>query len=534
MAPERTPGPGGFDLPGRRRFTEDDAPSRDEVQQRIHSLYDRAETDSGTFNATRAVATGTQRRANPVLDKDRRRADLALDDVARQWLESARLRLGPTVPAALPRDRMPDRPSAGRPSEPASLPVSDLVVLLRELGLADRPDRELTAGPAARPVAELTAAVAEPAARPAAELTAGPAAELTAGPVAALPAAPARLPESPQVTPGGATEPESSVPETAKEHTRQRLSAARDLLAQRSARQGTPSPAVEPPAATDAWRSTEGQDGPAVQEAWQRQQAAGLGMDFPATSPGTGLSTTVPAAPLTPDPLTDPQFATENTPFPAAPQAFPTMEPWPAAGQLPTPEPFLPTPEPFLPTPEPFLAAPQPFPTTKPLPAAPRLPVLEPFPATPQPFLTAEPVPVAEAVPGAGLPLGMGGAQEPGYETKYAKAVTFARAQLGRPCLWGAAGPESYDAAGLTQAAWRAAGVTLPRAARDQSLIGTVVPLTDIQPGDLVFFNPDASHVGLCTGNGMMIHAPGPGAFIREEAVLYAGEAAIHSVLRPV
>ncbi|MDT0466204.1 C40 family peptidase [Streptomyces gibsoniae] len=526
MAPERTPGPGGFDLPGRRRFTEDDAPSRAEVQQRIHSLYDRAETDSGTFNATRAVATGTQRRANPVLDRDRRRADPALDDVARQWFESARLRLGPTVPAALPRDRMPDRPSAGRPSEPASLPVSDLVVLLRELGLADRPDRELTAGPAARPVAELTAAaVAEPAARPVAELTAGPTAELTAGPVAALPAAPERLPEIPQVMPGLATEPESSVPETAKEHTRQRLSAARDLLAQRSARHGTATPAVEPPPATDAWRPTEGQNGLAVQEAWQ--QPAGLGMDFPAVSPGTGLSATVPAAALTPDPLTDPQFATGTTPFPAAPQTFPTMEPWPAAvGQLPTLEPFLPTLEPFL-------AAPQPFPTTEPLPAAPQLPVPEPFPATPQPFLTAEPLPVAEALPGAGLPLGMSAAQEPGYDTKYAKAVAFARAQLGRPCLWGAAGPESYDAAGLTQAAWRAAGVTLPRAARDQSVVGTLVPLTDVQPGDLVFYHPDAGHVGLCSGNGMMIHAPGPGAFIREEAVLYAGEAAIHSVLRP-
>ncbi|MEV6025868.1 NlpC/P60 family protein [Streptomyces sp. NPDC052036] len=507
MAPERTPGPGGFGPHGMRRFTEDDGPSRDEVQQRIRSLYDRAETDSGTFNATRAVATGTQRRANPVLDKDRRRVDPALEDMARQWFEAARLSLGPTVPAALPRDRMPDSSSSARPSEPASIPVSDLVLLLRELGLADRPDRELTAGPAARPVAELTAAVAEPAARPVPELTAGPVAELTAGPMAALPAAPPKLPDTPQVTPAGAAEPESSAPQTAKEHTRQRLSAARDLLAQRSARQGTPSPAVEPSPAMDAWRSTEGQDGLAVHEAWQWQQPSALGMDLPAASPDAGLYATAPAAPLTPDPLTYPQLPTAAEPFLAAPQAFPTMDPLPAAPELPAPEPFLPTPEPFL-------ATPQPFPTA------------EPFPA-------AEPLPGAEVVSGAGLPLGIGGAQEPGYDTKYAKAVAFARAQIGRPCLWGAAGPESYDAAGLTQAAWRAAGVTLPRAARDQSVVGTVVPLIDIQPGDLVFFNPDAGHVGLSTGNGMMIHAPGPGAFIREEAVLYAGEAAIHSVMRP-
>ncbi|MFJ5532852.1 NlpC/P60 family protein [Streptomyces sp. NPDC093261] len=506
MAPERTPGPGGFGLPGMRRFTEDDGPSRDEVRQRIHSLYDRAETDSGTFNATRAAATGMPRRANPVLDKERRRADPVVDDVARQWFESARLRLGPTVPAALPRDRMPDSPAPAGSSGPASAPGTDLV--LREPGLAERPVRELTAGPATRPVAELTATVAQPAARLAAEPTAGP--------VAALPAAPQKRPGMPQVPPAGAVESGSSTPRTAKERTRQKLGASRDLLARHAARQASAPLAIESPPATDAMdtgRTAEGQDGRTVQEAWRRQQPSAFGLDVPAVSPGAGPSATVPATPFVTDTLTDaltaPQLPPAPDPFLVTRQAFPTTEPLPAAPQLPTTEAF--------PT------APQPFPTTT-----------EPFPTTTEPFpTTTEPFPTAETFPGTGLPLGIGGTQEPGYDTKSAKAVTFARAQIGRPCLWGAAGPESYDAAGLTQAAWKAAGVTLPRAARDQSAVGTAVPLADIQPGDLVFFNPDSGHVGVCTGNGMMIHAPGPGAFIREEAVLYAGEAAIHSVMRP-
>ncbi|MYW46566.1 C40 family peptidase, partial [Streptomyces sp. SID161] len=117
--------------------------------------------------------------------------------------------------------------------------------------------------------------------------------------------------------------------------------------------------------------------------------------------------------------------------------------------------------------------------------------------------------------------------------TKAGKAVAFARAQLGKPCVWGAAGPGSYDCSGLTQAAWKSAGVTLPRTARRQAGAGTPVAPADARPGDLVFFHDDAGHVGLCTGDGMMIHAPRPGAYVREEPVSAMGEAAVHSVVRP-
>ncbi|MFI9807735.1 C40 family peptidase [Streptomyces sp. NPDC052301] len=123
----------------------------------------------------------------------------------------------------------------------------------------------------------------------------------------------------------------------------------------------------------------------------------------------------------------------------------------------------------------------------------------------------------------------------PGPEaTRAEKAIAFARAQIGKPYVSGASGPGSYDCSGLTQAAWKAAGVTLPRAARDQAFAGTAVPLDDARPGDLVFFRDDSSHVGLCTGDGMMIHAPGPGAYVREQAVHHLGEPVIHSVVRPV
>ncbi|GGV77803.1 C40 family peptidase [Streptomyces massasporeus] len=119
------------------------------------------------------------------------------------------------------------------------------------------------------------------------------------------------------------------------------------------------------------------------------------------------------------------------------------------------------------------------------------------------------------------------------YATKADKALAFARAQIGKPYVWGAVGPGSYDCSGLTQAAWKAAGVTLPRTTYDQVNAGTTVPLSQARPGDLVFFYDDVTHVGIYIGNGMMIHAPKPGTYVREESIYYDGESAIHSVVRP-
>ncbi|MFC4912958.1 NlpC/P60 family protein [Actinomadura gamaensis] len=106
-----------------------------------------------------------------------------------------------------------------------------------------------------------------------------------------------------------------------------------------------------------------------------------------------------------------------------------------------------------------------------------------------------------------------------------AKAITFARAQLGKPYVWGATGPNAYDCSGLTLAAYRAAGITIPRVSGDQWNHEPRVPNGHEQPGDLVFFNsgPGTSttnpgHVGLVIGPGKMIAAPHTGTVVQIQA----------------
>lgn len=107
------------------------------------------------------------------------------------------------------------------------------------------------------------------------------------------------------------------------------------------------------------------------------------------------------------------------------------------------------------------------------------------------------------------------------YAAKAEKVLSFARSQIGKPYVWGASGPSSYDCSGLTQAAWKAAGVDLPRTTWDQVKVGERVETKDLLPGDLVFFYDDISHVGIYIGDGKMIHAPKPGANVREESIYY-------------
>lgn len=122
---------------------------------------------------------------------------------------------------------------------------------------------------------------------------------------------------------------------------------------------------------------------------------------------------------------------------------------------------------------------------------------------------------------GAGTGTGSGSGADATASTKAGKVMAFARAQLGKPYVWGATGPSSYDCSGLTQAAWKAAGVDIPRTTWDQVNVGTRIATADLQPGDLVFFYDDISHVGIYKGDGMMIHAPKPGANVREESIYY-------------
>ncbi|PZR80795.1 MAG: hypothetical protein DLM65_07400, partial [Candidatus Aeolococcus gillhamiae] len=103
--------------------------------------------------------------------------------------------------------------------------------------------------------------------------------------------------------------------------------------------------------------------------------------------------------------------------------------------------------------------------------------------------------------------------------TQAQKAIAFAYAQLGKPYVWGATGPGSYDCSGLVQAAWAAAGVAIPRTTYEQWAALPHVPMSGIQPGDLIFFYSDFHHVGIYIGNGNMVDAPHTGAFVRVEPI---------------
>jgi cell wall-associated NlpC family hydrolase len=104
------------------------------------------------------------------------------------------------------------------------------------------------------------------------------------------------------------------------------------------------------------------------------------------------------------------------------------------------------------------------------------------------------------------------------------RAVAFARAQLGKPYLYGGTGPGGYDCSGLSQAAWGAAGVVLPRTAAAQYYSGAHIPVTDAQPGDLLFYSSSGSpsgiyHVGIAMGNGLILHAPHTGTVVQIDAI---------------
>lgn len=108
---------------------------------------------------------------------------------------------------------------------------------------------------------------------------------------------------------------------------------------------------------------------------------------------------------------------------------------------------------------------------------------------------------------------GSASAQAP--NSRAAAAVSYAYQKLGSPYVWGATGPNAFDCSGLVQAAYRAAGVSLPRTTYSQIAAGRRVSRSELLPGDLVFFYAGISHVGIYVGNGRMIHAPNPSAPVR-------------------
>jgi peptidoglycan DL-endopeptidase CwlO len=110
-------------------------------------------------------------------------------------------------------------------------------------------------------------------------------------------------------------------------------------------------------------------------------------------------------------------------------------------------------------------------------------------------------------------PTTTGSVQAP--NSRASAAISYAYAKLGSPYVWGATGPDAFDCSGLTQAAYRSAGISLPRTTYAQIDSGRRVSRSELLPGDLVFFYSGISHVGLYIGNGQMIHAPNPSAPVR-------------------
>ncbi|WP_329621185.1 NlpC/P60 family protein [Streptomyces sp. NBC_01255] len=100
-----------------------------------------------------------------------------------------------------------------------------------------------------------------------------------------------------------------------------------------------------------------------------------------------------------------------------------------------------------------------------------------------------------------------------------AAALRFAVGQIGKPYVWGAEGPESYDCSGLTQQAWAAAGREIPRTSQEQWATLPRVPLSELRPGDLVVYFPGATHVALYLGEGLVVQAPRPGGKVKVSPV---------------
>lgn len=547
----------------------DEGPQRDEVRQRINSLYDQAENATGNYNATRAMASVTRSRGVPLAKRSGRRPDPALDEVARPWFDGARAKLGPTVPAVLPADRLPDRPAA--PGRSRGRAGGSL--------LPDGGPDALGTGPSARRLALEGAAD-----RAVAELTAGPAPDAARRALAALESGRAALPgprrpelpgaggESIGLVPagaGGASAPERALPDStallgtpgvpAGLETARPVPGFPDLGVVEPADPGPVETAVLPATglfttpgapAQEPWPlpgpTAPGRPSPAASKTNnQRKLAAASDVisryaarlvaatavppASPPTAVGTPPSTSAAAAP--PAPLTTaPSGAVAATPpMPLTPEPSASVSPAPpdplAFGPVTTAQPVtVAPPTPVVP------AAPAPLPSD---PATGQW--QQPQWASPGEAVTAMPAGDAWSAAGSSV-TGTGpltSLPESPRAVRAARAIAFARAQIGKPCVWGATGPDSYDCSSLTQAAWKAAGVTLPRAAHQQALAGTPVTLDGLEPGDLVLFFDDDRHVGLHVGGGMMVHAPGPGASIREESIYGAGESAIHRIVRP-
>ena len=99
------------------------------------------------------------------------------------------------------------------------------------------------------------------------------------------------------------------------------------------------------------------------------------------------------------------------------------------------------------------------------------------------------------------------------------EALKKALTQQGKPYVWGATGPSTYDCSGLVQWAYAQVGVGMPRVSRQQALVGVPVNFPDARPGDLLFFNDPVTHVGFYVGDGKFLEAPQSGDVVKVSQV---------------
>ena len=114
----------------------------------------------------------------------------------------------------------------------------------------------------------------------------------------------------------------------------------------------------------------------------------------------------------------------------------------------------------------------------------------------------------------------------PGGNSLGAEALRYALSKQGDPYVWGAVGPDQFDCSGLVMWAYEQVGISLPHYTGLQYNSGEHISQDQLEPGDLVFFYPDISHVGMYIGNGMMVDAPDFGETVKVEPVywsVYAG-----------
>ena len=133
----------------------------------------------------------------------------------------------------------------------------------------------------------------------------------------------------------------------------------------------------------------------------------------------------------------------------------------------------------------------------------------------------AEPLVTVTSTSQAGVPAseaaGSGGLTAP----QLTAALRAAESRQGLPYVWGAAGPSAFDCSGLVQWSFAQAGIVMPRVAADQARTGPAVPVSQLEPGDLLFYHTDPtapgyiSHVAIYLGNGWMIQAPQPGLHVQ-------------------